>query len=219
MNGAHDLGGMQNLGPIRPDRNEPVFARPWERRMFGVAQAVFASGEWNIDRNRATTESIPPADYLSMGYYELWYTRIVKLLTSDGFIDPSELEAGHASQPAKPIRNVLEAGMVPAGVRRGNSSARTATAPARFKAGDAVRARRINPATHTRLPRYARGVEGTVLRVHGVHVFPDTNALGLGEHPTWVYAVAFNSDDLWGPLEQPSFEVVIDAWEPYLEPL
>jgi nitrile hydratase beta subunit len=217
MNGAHDLGGMHNLGPVAPDPDETVFASEWEARMFGTAQAVFASGEWNIDRNRATTESIPPAAYLSMSYYELWYTRVVKLITGDGFVSEEELRAGHALQPALPIRNVLRGDVVPVAVKRGNSSSRPASAPALFKAGDQVRARKINPATHTRLPRYARGAAGTVLRVHGVHIFPDTNALGLGEHPTWVYAVAFKSTELWGALDQPPFEVVIDAWEPYLE--
>ncbi len=46
----------------------------------------------------------------------------------------------------------------------------------RFKLGDRVRARNINPATHTRLPRYARGKVGEIVRYHGAHVFADANA-------------------------------------------
>lgn len=219
MNGAHDMGGMHNLGPVAPETDEPVFHRAWERRMFGTAQAVFASGEWNIDKNRATTESIPPADYLAMSYYELWYTRIVKLLTGSGFVTAAELEAGRALEPSRPIRNVLRGENVSQAVKRGNSSARPAASPARFAVGDQVRARKLNPTSHTRLPRYARGALGAIVRVHGIHIYPDDHARGLGENPTWVYAVAFSSTELWGFLEQPPFEVVIDAWEPYLDPV
>jgi len=34
--------------------------------------------------------------------------------------------------------------------------------------------------SHTRLPRYARGKFGIIERDHGVFVFPDSNAQGLG---------------------------------------
>ena len=34
MNGGHDLGGMHGLGPIAPERDEPVFHADWERRAF-----------------------------------------------------------------------------------------------------------------------------------------------------------------------------------------
>lgn len=30
MNGVHDVGGMQDFGPIRPEANEPVFHASWE---------------------------------------------------------------------------------------------------------------------------------------------------------------------------------------------
>ena len=53
---------------------------------------------------------------------------------------------------------------------------RQAQGPARFKPGDRVRTKNIHPATHTRLPRYARGQVGVVELVHGCHVFPDSVA-------------------------------------------
>ena len=67
---------------------------------------------------------------------------------------------------------------------------RPAAAPARFKAGDRVRAINLNPTTHTRLPRYVRGHVGVVDAVRGCQVFPDTNALGR-EDPQWLYTVRF----------------------------
>ena len=88
----------------------------------------------------------------------------------------------------------------------------------RFAAGDRVRTRNINPATHTRLPRYVRGHAGTVERVLGCHVFPDSNSQGLGENPQWLYTVRFDGRELWGPDADPTIKVSVDAWEPYLEP-
>ena len=71
--------------------------------------------------------------------------------------------------------------------------------PPRFKAGDAVRTRNINPLGHTRLPRYARGRQGVIDRDHGVFVFPDTHAMGQGPKPQHCYAVRFTARELWGP--------------------
>ena len=82
-----------------------------------------------------------------------------------------------------------------------------------------MRTRKAQPAYHTRLPGYARGKTGAVVRVHGAHVFPDTNARGLGECPQWLYTVEFEENELWGK-EAPAQRSIIsvDAWEPYLEP-
>src|SRR5205085_20773 len=80
---------------------------------------------------------------------------------------------------------------------RGNYE-RPASAPARFKQGDRVRTRNINPETHTRLPRYARGKLGAVEAIRGCHVYPDTAALGDHEHAEWLYTVVFSARELWG---------------------
>jgi nitrile hydratase len=95
---------------------------------------------------------------------------------------------------------------------------RSAPRPARFKAGDLVRTRNIHPATHTRLPRYARGKLGAVEAVRGCHVFPDTAAIGAGENPQWLYAVVFTGRELWGEEADPAIKVSIEAFEPYLSP-
>jgi nitrile hydratase len=75
----------------------------------------------------------------------------------------------------------------------------------------------IHPPTHTRLPRYVRGHIGRIEHVIGFHVFPDSNALGAGEDPQWLYRVTFNGAELWQDAPDPKLEVSIDAWEPYLE--
>jgi hypothetical protein len=101
---------------------------------------------------------------------------------------------------------------------RGGPTERATNTVARFKAGERVRAKTINPVTHTRLPRYVRGHIGMIERVIGCHVFPDSNALGAGENPQWLYTVRFDGRELWGADGDPTLKVSVDAWEPYLEP-
>jgi hypothetical protein len=72
----------------------------------------------------------------------------------------------------------------------------------------------MNPPGHTRLPRYARGKTGTVVATHGAHVFPDTNAHGLGESPQPLCTVRFEARELWGVDGDP---VHLDLWESYLQ--
>ena len=91
--------------------------------------------------------------------------------------------------------------------RGGPTERETNTAP-RFAAGDRVRAKNIHPQTHTRLPRYVRGHEGVIEKVRGCHVFPDSNSLGAGEDPQWLYTVRFEGRELWGPDERSGREGV-----------
>ncbi len=90
--------------------------------------------------------------------------------------------------------------------------------PAQFKAGDEVVARNIHPMGHTRLPRYARGKRGVVDRDHGVFIYPDAHAAGLGKQPQHCYSVRFNARELWGDEASPRDAIYIDLFEPYLEP-
>ena len=89
--------------------------------------------------------------------------------------------------------------------------------PQRFKPGDRVRTKNIHPATHTRLPRYARGHVGVVERNLGCNVFPDSAAMEAGDNPQWLYTVVFDGTELWGPDADPTAKISIDAFEPYLE--
>lgn len=88
----------------------------------------------------------------------------------------------------------------------------------RFAVGDAVTARNIQPAGHTRLPRYARGKPGVIARVQGVFVFPDSNAMGRGEQPQYIYAVRFAARDLWGDGAGARDALYLDMWDSYLDP-
>jgi nitrile hydratase len=63
-----------------------------------------------------------------------------------------------------------------------------------------------------------RGKRGVIQLVHGLEIFPDTNAHGLGGQPQPVYNVRFDGRELWGSAAEPNHVVSIDLWESYLEP-
>ncbi|CAB3709659.1 nitrile hydratase subunit beta [Paraburkholderia rhynchosiae] len=216
MNGAQDLGGMQTFGPICLDDGASLFHANWERRVLAITLAMGAVGKWNIDMSRAARESLPPAQYLSSSYYEIWFEGHRKLLQSTGLATDDEIEAGESRNAAAPVPRVLMANDVAAALLRGSPVNRPVAARARFGIGDAVRTRQMNPPSHTRLPRYCRGRQGRIVAVHGVHVYPDANAIGLGEQPQWLYTVRFDAAELWGK-ETTAASVCVDCWEPYLD--
>ena len=218
MNGAQDLGGGQNFGPVVPEADEPAFHAPWERRVFAMAIAMGSAGGWNLDASRAARESMPPAQYLASSYYRIWLAAVEKQVAELGLATPEEMSRGTASVPGKSLPRVLRAEGLEARFRAGFPSDRAAQAPARFAMGDAVITTNDNPTHHTRLPRYARGRRGTIERVHGAFVFPDTNAHGQGENPAWLYTVGFDAAELWGASADPGGRVTVAAFEPYLEP-
>ncbi len=89
----------------------------------------------------------------------------------------------------------------------------------KFKAGDKVVTRNINPASHTRLPRYVRGKRGTITHDHGIFAFPDTSAdSGTHSDPQHVYSVRFEGEELWGKDANANACLYIDMFDSYLEP-
>jgi nitrile hydratase len=174
------------------------------------------TGTHNLDMARFSREALPPQVYLASSYYERWQLALENLLCERGLIGRDELAEGRPLRPARPLPRKL----APADYERvlcHGSYDRAAAAPARFKIGDRVRMRMINPPTHTRLPRYVRGRCGIVEAVRGCHVFPDASALGQTDIAHWLYCVAFDARELWGEAADPTVTVSIEAWEPYLE--
>ncbi len=223
MNGIHDMGGMHGFGAVQHGGDEALFHAAWERRALGLTLAMGATGQWNIDQSRSARESLPPATYLGAGYYGIWLRALEALMLARGLVTPEELAAGHVLEPARPVARVLRADAVAAALARGTPTERPPAGAARFAVGQRVRAANRHPAGHTRLPRYVRGHVGTVLQVHGVHVFADRHAASppgapFDEAPQWLYAVCFDGTELWGADAEPGSQVVVDAWEPCLEP-
>jgi nitrile hydratase len=155
-------------------------------------------------------------DYLSASYYENMLMTVEKQLLNRGFVGQDELDAGRSLRPGAALaRHVDPADISP--ILRRRKKVLVAPGPARFKVGDRVRARNINPPTHTRLPRYARGRLGVVEAVAGVNALADAAALGR-EEPEWYYTVVFAGQELWGEGSDPHLSVAIGAAERYLEP-
>ena len=86
MNGVHDMGGLQDMGPVVIEENEPVFHAPWEGRMYALNQAMRSWGKWSLDASRSAIESIPPTDYMTMSYYQKWYVSMIDLMVRTGMI-------------------------------------------------------------------------------------------------------------------------------------
>ena len=218
MNGIHDMGGMTCFGPIKREENEPVFHAEWERRVFAL-NVGNAGGLGPIDASRHRGERLNPGFYINSAYYERWLAGLEMALKEFGVASDEELAAGELTTPWTPPRPPPDADTIEARTGRGFPATRdTGRQKARFAVGTRVRARNINPSGHTRLPRYVRGHLGTVVRVHGTHVFPDTNAHGQGENPQPLYNVRFDAAELWGPEAPANDRLYIDLWEDYLEP-
>jgi len=216
MNGIHDMGGMQGMGPIEYEEKEPVFHAPWEGRVLAMTRAVTATGKLQGGL-RPPIESLTAFEYLRMGYYEKWLTSLTVRIVASGLLTRAEIENGHTAEGSTKSVPALSVADVPAFMRRIPPMRKDDVAP-RFQIGQHVRARNINPVTHTRLPRYVRGKAGTIERDRGVATLPDTNVYGLGEKPQHVYSVRFSARELWGDQAAAQDAVYAELWDDYLEP-
>jgi nitrile hydratase len=79
-----------------------------------------------------------------------------------------------------------------------------------FSPGDRVRTAQHDPAHHHRVPRYARGVEGTIVEQIGEHQLPYDHAV---VEP--VYTVRFTAAELFGSGRH---DVTVDVWSSHLAP-
>lgn len=228
MNGAHDMGGMQCMGPIFKDgvreKNEPIFHGEWERRVLGLALAMGAMGRWNLDMSRFARENTAAVDYLGRSYYQTWLYGLEKLLVEKELIHEDEIEAAlggaHAERITEPV---LTADRVGPALAKGSTARMDEDRPdkkrrPKFLAGQPVRVLNRNPRGHTRVPRYVRGRVGEIATDHGVFIFPDTHAADGTKNPQHVYSVRFTAPELWGEDAPAKDQVYVDLWDDYLEP-
>ena len=219
MNSIHDIGGMDNIGPVPIETDEPVFHADWESKVYAMTLATMGAGIFVTDEVRFMTETIPPQDYLSFSYYEKWLYSLEQMLLHKNVITQQELESGAVSAPE------LAAGIEAASLERMQYGMKNrmpvfvdSDLPPRFKAGDAIIARNLNPLHHTRLPRYLRGRRGVVELDHGIFLLPDTNAHGGPDSPQHVYSVRFSARELWGEDAPARDSLYIDLFDDYMDP-
>jgi len=216
MNGAHDLGGMHGFGQVEIEKNEPVFHFPWEKRVFALTLASGFHGKWNLDMSRYAREQMPPAEYLATTYYEHWLFGLQKLLVEQQLVTAIELQTGHAEAKTSELR-ALQVSDVESLLRKRRAARLDEDVPPRFRAGERVVARNINPTGHTRLPRYARGRRGVIERDHGVFIFADTHAMSRDKKPQHCYSVRFTARELWGTDASARDSVFVELWDDHLD--
>ena len=222
MDGIHDMGGMHGFGPIIREEDEPLFHYEWERRVLGMGVAIPVPVPGG---SRNNIENMDPAQYLSSAYYEKWLHSRIRGLIDAGALTLDELEMRVALLREKPDAET-PVHPNPDGVRAKFVKQRTvssAPSPAdirpRFQGGDRVRARNIHPEGHTRLPRYVRGKTGTITRFYGIHNLQDAELpAGCLRREQPLYAVRFESRELWGESAESRNAVYLDMWEGYLTP-
>lgn len=220
MSRIHDMGGRFGAGAVTPEDNA-TFAKEWHERALALNLACGALGQWNIDMSRHARECLSAADYAGFSYYEKWLGGLTDSLVEKGVLTVAELDAGKGDGVSPLAERKLLAENVAAALAAGSPYSREAAAPA-FAVGDKVRARRparnvMVEGGHTRLPNYAAGAVGEIVMSHGAHVFPDSNAHGLGEAAEPLYAVRFTAQELWGAEAEGDDEMVLDLWQSYLE--
>jgi nitrile hydratase len=224
MDGVHDLGGMQGFGRVEREEHEPVFHARWEPSVLAMVRASLGRGCCNLDEFRHAIERMEPAEYLSVTYYEKWLDGLTRVLIEKGVVKAEDVASRTVffrDRPDAPVTAAVRAAPAervpfdPAFVQ--GVIRETGQAP-RFQPGDPVVTRDIHPRGHTRLPRYARGKRGVVHLVHGVQVYPDAHAHGLGESAQPLYSVRFPARELWGDVAEANQWVHLDLWESYLEP-
>ena len=213
MDGVHDLGGLHGFGPVVTADGEASHHQSWEVRaqMVGLLGGAV---------NRALIEQLPADVYLGSSYYARWLLAAEAGAVDRGIVSAQALETWQrrfASDPRAGVPRADPPDRVRAGDRFLGPTPQLAPAEsAAFAAGDRVRVRRLRPEAHHRCPRYLRGVAGVVESVAGADHLPGTRRRDAQSTP--VYTVAFDSPDIWGATHEPAFQLMIDLWEPYLEP-
>jgi nitrile hydratase subunit beta len=217
MDGIHDMGGMQGFVGVQELTDEPAFGEPWEGRAFSLGLLAIRVSGTNMHAFRHAINRAEPREYLS-GYYARWLRGVQNLLTDSGILAEGAVEARARALRGEPVAEpAAPEPHKPQMASGGPGNLRQVDAPPRFAEGDTVRVRDLHPRGHTRMPGYVRGRTGTVTIVQPAAVFPDTAAHFTGENPQHVYAVEFDSTELWGEDSEP-FRVTVDLFESYLEP-
>lgn len=224
MNGIHDLGGVDGLGPVEPHEPEQSFSAPWETDVFGTVITLMGIGLFNQHEFRHAIERMDPVHYLESPYYEHWLVALETLLVEkDVFsigrlrerLKHTEGQEGTSQErrdDPELTRNIIE------GLKSWSPDPGVTEDP-QFEVGEPVRVRNHHPRGHTRCPRYVRGGRGVIERQLGASPLPDDSAHGGSAEAQSVYTVRFEASELWGEkAAEPNQSVSLDLWEGYLAP-
>jgi len=221
MDGIHDMGGMHGFGPVVREENEPIFHHPWEGRVLAIVRATPIPIPGGMRNN---IENMDPGHYLTSSYYEKWLHARIKGLVDAGAITAEELEERvehFRKNPDAEVSRKVDATFAKNTQKELLSPlpiGKNAGIEPRFDIGSHIKAKKIHPAGHTRLPRYVRGKLGRVTRFYGIHGLQDTLPPGQPQPLEPLYLVEFSAEELWGESAEPNAVLALDMWETYLEP-
>jgi nitrile hydratase subunit beta len=88
---VHDVGGQTGFGPVPVDDDGRFFHADWEARVYAIVRVLQRRGVISVqfDEMRDAIERIPPAEYLTMPYYERWLRAVELLLAEKGLAGAS----------------------------------------------------------------------------------------------------------------------------------
>lgn len=225
MNGIHDLGGMDGMGPVGPTKWEPNFHADWEKAAWAMFPLCARAGMFGLDEFRHHLENLHPVHYLTAFYYEHWVHATEQIGKHKGFWTEGELDKRteyYLQYPHVPLPPNDDPALVDFAnwaVKTGFSPARAVATPPKFAIGDRVTVKNDVLKGHTRRARYVSGRTGTVVLVHGGMIYPDTTGNGQPETAEHLYTVQFTNEALWGTeAAEPNGTVCFDVWEPYIVP-
>lgn len=214
MNGVHDMGGMHGFGRVPVEADTP-FHDDVDRTIFALHMLARSHGVYDLDEYRYARERIEPAEYLRASYWERDLLGLEDRLVANGYITAEELAEWYASfDGSVPDRTDSALRDHARAFFETDRFADVEAVEPRYARGDEVVVKRIHPEGHTRSPRYARGATGTVRKHYGSFHLPDAMAEGRDVAEP-CYSVRFDATELWGP-DTSADTVCIDLWESYL---
>jgi hypothetical protein len=86
---VHDRGGWPDASPI--DRAEHTYSM-WEKHTDAIRGVLGAKGIIRTDELRRAIESIEPARYEQLSYYERWLVAVETLLVEKGLLTHAEVD-------------------------------------------------------------------------------------------------------------------------------
>jgi nitrile hydratase subunit beta len=86
---VHDRGGWPGAGPIERKEHEYTM---WEKRTDAIRGVLGAKQLIRTDELRRAVESIEPAQYEQLSYYERWIVAIEALLVEKGLLTRAEID-------------------------------------------------------------------------------------------------------------------------------
>ena len=170
-------------------------------------------------RSDSRSSRSPARTISRMSYYEKWLTALTELSVKVGLISAAELKSGRP-EPGSPKQTpALSAEQVAGVFTRNTSMSAAGTGTGALRPGDTVRARNINPTSHTRLPRYGTRQDRHHRARPARTSFP-TPTLGIwGRIRTAsLLRCASTARELWGEEASSRDVVYLDLWDSYLEP-